>query len=249
MCMLVIDTLRNAGPAIDVSRSLWNTTARSTPLRLTCAPSAISKRTRRCSTRHSATEKMWRRYTRRLFPRTYFTKASIPQPLLTAGSFILLQFRCQVTSYPVTSPTPYALGTTTISRPKPTNARVAPTYSCESKYTIQESDSCVSISQAKMVSTFALVYSNDLPAFCSDFPGAGTEICLPQQCNVHTVAAWDTCASIADANGITIAQLVEYNPDLNSVCGNLRSLLGYVICVSPLGEVTTTSRPSPTTTS
>jgi hypothetical protein len=157
--------------------------------------------------------------------------------------------RCQVTSYPVTSPTSYVLGTTTISRAITTNVRVAPTYSCESKYTIQESDSCVSISWAKMVSTFALVYSNHLPAFCAGFPGAGTEICIPQQCNIYTVAPWDTCASIAKANGLTIAQLVEYNPNLNSRCGNLRSLVNYVICLSPLGEVTTTARSRPTTTS
>ncbi len=80
-------------------------------------------------------------------------------------------------------------------------------------------------------------------------PGAGTEICIPQQCDIYQVAPFDTCASVAKAKNITIAQLVEYNPNLNSVCGNLPALIGYVICVSPLGEVTMTAKPARTTTS
>jgi hypothetical protein len=157
--------------------------------------------------------------------------------------------RCQVTSYPVTSPTRYALGTTTISTPTPTDGIPVPSYTCETQYTIQESDTCMSISWAKQVSTFSLLYSNKLAMFCSDFPAAGTEICIPQQCNTYMVLPVDTCRSVAESNGLTVAELIELNPNLNSQCGNLRSFTGHMICLSPPGVVSTSARPQPTTTS
>ncbi|KAK3946429.1 LysM domain-containing protein [Diplogelasinospora grovesii] len=167
-----------------------------------------------------------------------------------AASYSSLTSSCQVTSYPVTSPTSYALGTTTMSHPSTTTTGVTPTYTCESTYTLQESDTCVSISRTKQVSTFYLLYSNKLPAFCTDFPAAGTDICIPQSCNTHTVAPWDTCASLVKSTpGLTTAQLIAYNPNLNAQCGNLRSLVGYVICLSAPGTVTTTVKVAPTTTS
>lgn len=45
--------------------------------------------------------------------------------------------------------------------------------------------------------------------------------------------ASDTCASIiqAQGNGITGIQLLAWNPDINSLCGNLYNLKGNYICV------------------
>ncbi|KAK3937498.1 LysM domain-containing protein [Diplogelasinospora grovesii] len=139
--------------------------------------------------------------------------------------------------------------TTTISQPSTTTTGVTPTYTCESTYTIQESDTCMSISRAKQVSTFYLLYSDKLPAFCTDFPAAGTDICIPQSCNTYTVAPWDTCDSLVKSTGLTTAQLIAYNPNLNAQCGNLHSLAGYVICLSAPGTVTTTVKVALTTTS
>ena len=135
-----------------------------------------------------------------------------------------------MTSYPVTSPGPYALGTTTISYPSPTGQRPVPSYTCEEKYTIQKSDTCINLSWTKKVFTFALLSDNSLPALCAGFPAAGTEICIPQQCNIYIVSPVDTCARVVKAKGLTVAQLIEYNPNLNSRCSDLRDLAGYVIC-------------------
>ncbi|KAK3324399.1 hypothetical protein B0T19DRAFT_443814 [Cercophora scortea] len=160
---------------------------------------------------------------------------------------------CKATGYPVASPTTsYMLGTTVVeSTATTTHTGVAPTYTCESTYTIQKNDTCLSISQAKQVSTFYLLFANKLPAFCTEFPAAGTSLCIPQKCNIHIVAPWDTCDDLAKSSNVTIDQLVSYNPNLNKKCGNLRSLLGYVICLSPPGTFNppTTRRARPTTTS
>ncbi|KAK3687974.1 hypothetical protein B0T22DRAFT_141962 [Podospora appendiculata] len=168
-----------------------------------------------------------------------------------AADYSSLTSSCKSTGYPITSPTSYALGTTVISTATTTYTGVAPTYTCESTYTIQKNDTCLSISQAKQVSTFYLLFANKLPAFCTGFPAAGTGLCIPKKCNVHTVAPWDTCSNLAISSNVTVDQLVSYNPNLNSKCGNLRSLLGYVICLSPPGTFNplTTRSPRPTTTS
>ncbi|KAK4097694.1 carbohydrate-binding module family 50 protein [Parathielavia hyrcaniae] len=152
-----------------------------------------------------------------------------------AEDYSSLTSSCQVTFYPVTSPTRYALGTTTASVPTPTDGVPVPSYTCESQYTIQESDTCESISWAKQVSTFSLLYANKLPMYCSDFPAAGTEICIPQR--------------VAEKHGLTVAKLIELNPDLKSQCSSLRALTGYAICLTPPGVVSTTATPQPTTAS
>ncbi|KAH6842454.1 hypothetical protein B0I37DRAFT_197507 [Chaetomium sp. MPI-CAGE-AT-0009] len=156
---------------------------------------------------------------------------------------------CQVTSYPVTSPAPYRLGTTTISIPTLTDRVPVPSYTCETKYTIKESDTCLSISWAKQVSTFSLLYLNKLPMMCAGFPAAGTEICIPQQCNTYMVMPIDTCQSVTKSKGLTVRELIELNPNLRSMCGNLRSFTGHLLCLSPPGVVSTSARPQPTTTS
>ncbi|KAK4117933.1 carbohydrate-binding module family 50 protein [Parathielavia appendiculata] len=166
-----------------------------------------------------------------------------------AADYSSLTSSCQVTSYPVTSPTRYALGTTTAPIPTPADGVPVPSYTCESRYTIQESDTCESISRAKQVSTFSLLYSNKLPMFCLDFPAVGTEICIPQRCNTYMVLPIDTCQSVAEKHGLTAAKLIELNPNLKSQCDNLRALTGHAICLSPPGVVSTTATPQPTTAS
>ncbi|KAK3291682.1 uncharacterized protein B0H64DRAFT_249422 [Chaetomium fimeti] len=166
-----------------------------------------------------------------------------------ASHYSSLTSSCQVTSYPVTSPARYRLGTTTIPLPTLTDRIPIPSYTCEAQYTIKKSDNCRSISRAKQVSTFSLLYSNKLPMFCARFPAAGTEICIPQQCNTYKVMPIDTCQRVAKSHGLTVRELIELNPNLKSHCGNLRSFTGHMICLSPPGVVSTTARPQPTTTS
>ena len=112
-----------------------------------------------------------------------------------------------------------------------------PLYTCKTKYTIQPRDTCASVSRLTSVSTFALAYINFLPSNCKGFPGPGTEICVPERCKTHTVRSSDTCAIIAQANRLTVDQLLEYNPNINWRCTNLRSLVNSALCVSPPGLV------------
>jgi LysM repeat protein len=122
-----------------------------------------------------------------------------------------------------------------------TSSTPRPTASCQSNYTIQASDWCQSISRDKQVSTYNLMRANDLPAYCGSFPGPGTIICIPETCPVHTVLPLDTCERIAKAAGVTKQQLISWNPNINPGCSNLYNMLGYVICVGPLGTVATTT--------
>lgn len=75
--------------------------------------------------------------------------------------------------------------------------------------------------------------ANNLPGYCSQFPPAGTDLCIPQSCNLHTVAGNDTCYGIAQAyNGtFSATQLISWNPNINRQCSNLNQIAGYQICV------------------
>ncbi|KAK4170775.1 hypothetical protein QBC36DRAFT_383025 [Triangularia setosa] len=104
----------------------------------------------------------------------------------------------------------------------------------------------------KQVSTYNLMRVNNLPTYCGSFPGPGTRICIPETCPVHTVFPLDTCEKIAKAKGVTTQQLISWNPNINPGCSNLYNMVGYVICVGPLGTVATTTAlttftPVPTT--
>lgn len=59
----------------------------------------------------------------------------------------------------------------------------------------------------------------------------------------HKVIDGDTCSGIARSAGISLAQLVEYNPEIKSDCSGL--WLDYYICVSIIGvgPTTTTTKP------
>ena len=64
----------------------------------------------------------------------------------------------------------------------------------------------------------------------------------------HVIVANDNCALIEDEYGITFAQLQQWNPNLNSTCGNL--ILGDAYCVDGGAAASTSSSfPSSTTSS
>ncbi|GKT97447.1 lysM domain-containing protein [Colletotrichum tofieldiae] len=103
-------------------------------------------------------------------------------------------------------------------------------------------DDCHSISLSEGISTEWLIIDNKLPAFCHGFPTNGT-LCLVNKCAVYTVAEDDTCKSIARAHSITEAQLLAWNPSINSGCYNL--VVGDQVCIKVPGQPYVT--PPPTT--
>lgn len=134
--------------------------------------------------------------------------------------------RCGVTSYPITSPSPYAVGT-------PTSVSTSPTATCNPTYTIQPNDTCQSICLSKKVSTFSLMMVNALPGYCSSFPAPGSTLCLPPSCDVYTVQGLDSCVGIANAfnASFTTPQLISWNPNINANCSNINMIAGYEICI------------------
>jgi hypothetical protein len=83
------------------------------------------------------------------------------------------------------------------------------------------------------VATFYLMQANNLPGYCSELPEAGSSLCIPQSCDLYTVAANDTCYGIVQqySGDFSISQLIAWNPNINRECLNLDQLEGYQICV------------------
>ncbi|KAJ3709791.1 hypothetical protein EV361DRAFT_923388 [Lentinula raphanica] len=113
--------------------------------------------------------------------------------------------------------------------------QIASAQSCTRNYTVQEGDTCDSISAAQNVSTyqFASVNSGIVDSSCSNLqPGAN--ICLGyegEDCTTtYTVAAQDTCDSISSAYSINSTLLYNNNPQIDSACDNI--YVGEVLCVA-----------------
>lgn len=133
---------------------------------------------------------------------------------------------CSKTAEYVYTP-PTATGTPVTPSASPT------TTPCANAYTVQSGDTCVSIALAQNVSSFAITYENSLLSSCEDLPVAGSSLCLPDLCQTYTVLEGDSCYSIAKDWGtyITVTQLVSWNYQLNTLCGNIDQWVGSVICV------------------
>jgi LysM repeat protein len=70
---------------------------------------------------------------------------------------------------------------------------------------------------------------------------------MVSDCNdFYYVEVGDSCASIAAVNGITTAQLLEWNPTVGSNCAGLWA--DAYVCVGLIGEPTPSPTPTPTTT-
>ncbi|KAH7317115.1 LysM domain-containing protein [Stachybotrys elegans] len=154
---------------------------------------------------------------------------------------------CAVTKYTYAKPTSYAVNSTTA-------VPDGPACSTGRAYTVKGGDSCNSIAESQGVSTPALTTLNGIDSECNTMPPVGSEICLPPPCKIHQVEIGDTCDSIIDAEKMTKAQLLAWNPAISPGCGNLGRLRGRFICLSsPLGTITvpdgdsaTTEAPKPT---
>ena len=117
-------------------------------------------------------------------------------------------------------------------------AAPAPTAEvCEgSTYTIQASDDCYTISRSQGVGTNWLLADNNLEAFCTNFPAAGTSLCITNKCTTVTVPVNATCEAMAAAANITEAQLIAWNPSISYGCANLPKMNGSEICVDAPGR-------------
>lgn len=146
-----------------------------------------------------------------------------------ASDFQSKTLSCSATGYPFTVPAAYS---TTSSTSSTTGTAATPTTTCATPYTVQSGDNCNSIAQAKNVSTFSVINVNGLNPNCDNLV-AGAIICLASPCNLYLVQSTDTCDGIIQAQGTTITgtQLLAWNPDINSLCGNLYKLQGNYICV------------------
>lgn len=113
-------------------------------------------------------------------------------------------------------------------------------------YTIQSGDTCNSVASAQGINTVDLLAVNNI-ASCSTFPTSGS-LCIPalSKCKTYTVQSGDTCASVADANGLTWTQVVTWNPEVGTQCTFMSTYVGYQICISTPGGAWV--NPSPVTT-
>ncbi|KAK1752213.1 carbohydrate-binding module family 50 protein [Echria macrotheca] len=161
-----------------------------------------------------------------------------------AAEFASIKASCSKTGYPVTSPAPYALS----SSPAP--APSAP--SCESPYVVQSGDSCDAIALDLNVPTYAIIRAGSLNPQCSNLQ-VGQSLCLPSPCTLYRVQYDETCDSIlAQHAGLDEISLLNWNPNINSLCSNLAVLAETLICVSPPGgepgQGTPITTPPPTPT-
>lgn len=143
-----------------------------------------------------------------------------------AESFSSLTSSCQKTGFGYAAPTRIALSSNMpLETPSP--------QTCHYPLTIAAHDTCHSIALANNVSTSALLIRNRLPAYCRDFPGPGTSICLPPSCDIYTVKMNDTCESVIRlySSAFTITQLLSWNVNLNALCTNMGQQHDMQICV------------------
>ncbi|KAL6230075.1 hypothetical protein BDW75DRAFT_245169 [Aspergillus navahoensis] len=154
-----------------------------------------------------------------------------------AEKYAALLANCSATgsSYSYASPTPYALNATTVIVTATATSTPEPT--CTGSYIVQETDDCNSVAQSLNVSTYSILYSNNLDLYCQDFSSAiGSTLCIPPQCDTYVWQTLDSCNSVVGSlTNVTIPQFLAWNPNFNSLCQNAVNFIGYVVCISPPG--------------
>lgn len=76
-----------------------------------------------------------------------------------------------------------------------------------------------------------MLMSNGLVGGCVNWPGNLDKACIQRTCKTYLVQKNDTCLAVASAHGITLTQLLSYNPSIDPVCDNFDNQKGHVICV------------------
>lgn len=133
---------------------------------------------------------------------------------------------CTATGYAFTSPPPYALNFSSTAPSDPN-----PTPLCANPYRVQKNDTCESISLAHNVSTNALVSAGGLGPGCENLQAVGS-ICLPAKCELYRVEYDESCEDIIQKHpGLSAMSLLNWNPNIYMVCGNIQTLAATFICV------------------
>ncbi|GAW18021.1 hypothetical protein ANO14919_074900 [Xylariales sp. No.14919] len=159
-----------------------------------------------------------------------------------AADFQSLTLSCNVTGYTFTSPTPYP------STLIPVEATHAPV--CSDPYVVKSGESCDSIAVSLNVSTYSIIKAGGLDPGCGNL-SPGDSLCLPAPCQLYRVQYDDTCGSIIAAHGgLNAVDILTWNANINTLCTNLDSLVGTLLCVSAPGNcfgnaTMTTAPPTP----
>lgn len=152
-----------------------------------------------------------------------------------ASNLVSLTSSCSANKYSFTSPTAYPLNATatTVSATVPAAATASKPSTCTGSYTIQATDDCNSVAKALNVSTYSLLYENNLDLYCQNFAAAiGTTVFIPAQCKTYTWQALDSCNSVmSNFTGMTVPQSLSWNPYFNALCQNSLNYVGYEVCV------------------
>ncbi|OLN88298.1 LysM domain-containing protein-like protein 2 [Colletotrichum chlorophyti] len=109
-------------------------------------------------------------------------------------------------TYVYTPPPPVATTTGVTSVPP------SPTPTCRgTTITVQESDTCESISEANDVATDRMIADNYLDYSCHELK-AGMGLCIQDTCKTAKIQEGQTCEAISRNNGFTVVQLTSWNP-------------------------------------
>lgn len=148
-----------------------------------------------------------------------------------AVQFASITASCTKTGYAVTIPPPYAISTAGSSTTSSPPASPTLDSSCVTIYTIASGATCNSIAVARNVSSYSVYGPNGIKD-CSSLP-TGQKLCLLGQCRRYQIKQGDTCTGIIATTGKYIDPeiFVAWNPNINSVCSNLGSLIGQEICL------------------
>ncbi|KAH7010779.1 uncharacterized protein B0I36DRAFT_370077 [Microdochium trichocladiopsis] len=110
---------------------------------------------------------------------------------------------------------------------------VEDTRSCARWYTMQEGDTCASVSMSQRTSTVNMIQKNALDINCGDFLQPGRKLCLDEPVDVHRIVPGDTCSSIAQKYSITERQFRSLNEMIDETCSNIARWEGYIAAVGP----------------
>lgn len=148
-----------------------------------------------------------------------------------ASNYASLTSSCNATAYTYASPTQYAINATATTVPATVTASPAP--GCTGSYTLDARDDCNSVALALNVSTYSLLYMNNLDVYCQNWDTAvNSTLCIPPQCETYVWQMQDSCDSVVSGLvNATIPQFLAWNPNFNSLCQNAVNFIDYVVCI------------------
>ncbi|KAI2720884.1 hypothetical protein CBS147332_4124 [Penicillium roqueforti] len=153
-----------------------------------------------------------------------------------AQNYASLTSSCNATTYSYATPTQYALNVTATTKPAAVTTTMA--SSCTGSYEVSVGDTCNSVAQALNVSTYSLLYMNNLDLYCLNWDSTvvNTTLCIPPQCETRVWQSTDTCDSVVSGlSNVTIPQFLTWNPNFNALCQNAVNYIDYMVCIGPPG--------------